>query len=216
MNRPWIILGAGAVAVIVLMLGAPRRTSDPAFNQTMPGETEAPESANSTIIESTRPKAVVGQHESNAPNKLFGQLLTSTATNIDWMTQIETVRDAEESDREKAAHLLALFPSLPAEGRSEIIPELAALTRDAAYANLGNVLTNALAEEDVLAVLFTDLLDRPESIQLPLLLQLAKNPNHPKAEDAREMLAVLLGEDAGADWNAWAKKISERLVNPSE
>lgn len=135
---------------------------------------------------------------------------------LDWTERVEAVRAIEESDAEKSVRLLALFPTLPPDGQDEIAPELAALTPDSNYSALTGILTDIHTPEPVLDVLLTELLDRPERVQLPLLLDVAKTPDHPRANDAIEMLASALGENLGTDWAAWTKKISERLAGRPE
>jgi hypothetical protein len=87
---------------------------------------------------------------------------------------------------------------------------------DRDYAPLGNILTNTATGETIAEILLTDLLDRPDAVKLPLLLDLARNGDHLKAEDARDLLEVLLRVNLGSDWDAWAKKISEWLASHPE
>jgi hypothetical protein len=61
----------------------------------------------------------------------------------------------------------------------------------------------------VASALFTDLLERPDSITLPALLSLARTPRHPFAQPARESLALLLGADFGANWSQWERAVAE-------
>jgi len=48
--------------------------------------------------------------------------------------------------------------------------------------------------------LFGELLNRPETIKLPTSLAIARNPEHPLADEARRVLAVCLPEDYGTNW----------------
>jgi hypothetical protein len=141
--------------------------------------------------------------------------LAADAT-LDWANRVDAARAIEEGDAEKSVRLLAMYPTLPPEGQDEIAPELAVLTPDSSYHALAGMLTDFRTPEPVLDVLFTDLLNRPPEIQLPTLLDLARSPQHPKATDALDILGLQLGEDLGSDWDAWAKKISERLTSRPE
>jgi len=68
--------------------------------------------------------------------------------------------------------------------------------------------------EDTLDTLMADLLNRPNSTKLPMFLDIARNPDHPKHEEARDMLELYLDEDYGADWATWEKKMKEWLADP--
>jgi hypothetical protein len=161
-------------------------------------------------------RATADASAAETPALDHNQPVVSAPPTDDWAELVEAARSVEESDAAKSSRLLTLFPALPVEGKNEIAPDLAALTPNEAYASLSKLLTDPQASDEVLMVLFTDLLDRPDSIRLPLLLELARNAEHPKAEDARDMLTVELGEDVGTDWDAWAKKISEWLAGHPE
>jgi hypothetical protein len=118
------------------------------------------------------------------------------------------ILESDRPDAEKAAALLAAFPHLPAEEQAELASQLAVLTPDAAYAGLHDLMTNTATPDRVVEILMTDLLDRPVATRLGTLLEIAQNPAHAQAGDARELLAALIGGDYGTDWERWAKKIS--------
>jgi hypothetical protein len=136
----------------------------------------------------------LGAGETNAPNE--------------WELKVEAVMTAESSDAERSERLLELYPQLPPEGQSDIIPHLAALTPDNAYTNLQSILTNHTTPELVADVLLTDLLDRPAEVRLNTLLAVARNAEHAKANDAHEMLEAFLGQNYGKDWESWADQIT--------
>jgi len=178
-----------------------------------------PHSAGSATTQLARPpaKAVVDDKPGPVTGKVAAaESSTNANASDDWMERIEGARAVEESDADKSVRLLALFPTLPPEGQDEIAAELAALTPDANFSALTGILTDIRTPESVLDVLLTDLLDRPESVQLPLLLDVAKTPDHPRSAEAIDMLASALGENLGTDWAAWSKKISEQLASRPE
>jgi hypothetical protein len=110
-----------------------------------------------------------------------------------------------------------MFPKLPPEGKEEVSEHLANLVEDQDYAPLGNLLRDASQPEEVLDVLLSDLLNRPDSTKLPLFLELAKNPNNPKASEAKEMLELYVDEDYGSDWPKWQAAIDNYLKeNPED
>ena len=57
----------------------------------------------------------------------------------------------------------------------------------------------------------SDALNRPNSLKLPTLLEVARTTQHPKAGDAKEMLGFFLDTDYGDDWPKWQEKLAEWL-----
>lgn len=134
-----------------------------------------------------------------------------------WEDRVDDILAADSEDTNKVQQLFAMFPQLPPEGKEEVSEHLSNLVEDQDYAPLGNLLTDASQPEDVLDVLLSDLLNRPDSTKLPLFLELAKNPNHPKAEEAKEMLELYVDEDYGNDWSKWDAAIQKYLKeNPED
>jgi hypothetical protein len=133
------------------------------------------------------------------------------------MDTVQEILAGDRPDAEKAAALRGLFPQLPAEEQTELVSHLAALTSDADYAGLREILTNTATAEVAAEILMTDLLDRPVAVRLDTLLELARSPGHAKSGDARELLAALLGGDDGTDWERWAARIAAwRTRHPEE
>ena len=104
-----------------------------------------------------------------------------------------------------------MFPRLPEDGQVEVAQHLSNLVEDEDYASLGQLLKNAKLPEPVLDVLMGDLLNRPNAVKLPLFLDLARDPAHAKAEEAKDLLELYLDEDYGTDWNKWQQKMREWL-----
>ena len=123
----------------------------------------------------------------------------ATAQITDWEEKIDELLTGQEEDTQKAKRLLALFPNLPEDGQVEAAQHLSNLLPDEEYAALAHTLTNAAMPEAVLDVLMTDVLNRPNKIKLDTLFDVAKLPNHPKAEEARDILEVFLDD---VDWDA--------------
>ena len=82
---------------------------------------------------------------------------------------------------------------------------------DQDYASLVSLLTNSALPEDVLDVLLADALNRPNSVKLPALLDVARDPQNPKAPEARELLQLFLDDDYGNDWATWQSKMQDWL-----
>jgi len=126
-----------------------------------------------------------------------------------WEERLDTILGSEGEESEKAKQLLAIFSRLPEEGQVEVVQHLSNLVADQDYAPLGKLLVDASLPEDVLEQLMADILNRPNSLKLPLLLEVARNPQHSKAEDAKDLLELYLEEDYGQDWSKWQAKLEE-------
>ena len=105
--------------------------------------------------------------------------------------------------------MLAILRRLPTEGQVEVAQHVSNLLPDEEYAPLGKLLTDPKLPEEVLDVLVVDVLNRPNSLKLPLLLEVARDAGHPKAVEAKELLEVYLEEDYGTDWNKWQSKLDQ-------
>lgn len=135
----------------------------------------------------------------------------------DWEQRIDDVLTAKDDENQKVKKLLEIFPHLPEDGQVEAAQHLSNLLPDEQYASLANTLTNAHAPEAVLDVLMTDVLNRPNAIKLSTLLDVARTPEHPKAEEAKDVLEVFVEGDCGNNWACWKEAIDKWLKeNPDE
>lgn len=135
-----------------------------------------------------------------------------TETPAAWEQRIDGILGDDQTDEAKKADaLLALFPSLPEDGQIEAAQHISNLLPDERYSSLAPMLTNALSGEHVLEVLLTDLLNRPDALKLPTLLEVARTPDHPKAGEARDILEVFTDENFGTDWAKWEGAVQKYL-----
>jgi hypothetical protein len=110
----------------------------------------------------------------------------------DWLT-------AQDDEGAKAKRLLEIFDRLPEDGQVEAVQHISNLLPDEQYAELSKRLVDPKTPEGVLEVLMTDVLNRPNKLKLDALFDVARVPNHPKAEEARDVLEVFLDD---VDWDA--------------
>ena len=177
----------------------------------IPPQNEVPQSNTSTA----RPTTVTPRVENNNPKVAPSPVVPGPAappivvatptTNAipDWEEKVDAILTSEVPDNEKAKKMLEMFPSLSAEAQEEVAHHLSNLVSDEDYAPLGNYLTNAALPEPVLDVLLEDVFNRPNSVKLPRLLDVARNPQHPKASESKDVLELFLEEDYGTDWAKW-------------
>jgi hypothetical protein len=165
--------------------------------------------------------ALPGARPSTTPP---GALAPGAATGVDatgempdWNEKLDTILGSNEVEARKAEQLLALWPTLPEEGQVETMQHISNLLPDEKFSLLEQTLTNAATAEAVLDIIMSDALNRPNALKLPSLLEVARIPGHPKAEEAREILEVFVDHDYGTDWAQWDKAVKDWLKeNPDE
>jgi hypothetical protein len=57
----------------------------------------------------------------------------------------------------------------------------------------------------------TGLLNRPDNIKLPYLLEVARDEQNPKASEAQGLLESILDKNYEKDWDQWAAEIDQWL-----
>ncbi len=139
--------------------------------------------------------------------------VVAAGTNMlaDWEDRLDDILGSDAKEKTKAGQLLVLLPKTPPDGQEQVAQHLTNLVEDDDYASLAAYLTNSSFPETVLDVLFQDVLNRPNQVKLPLLLELAKNSEHAKSAEAREMLELFLDENYGTDWAKWQTKMTTWL-----
>jgi len=151
------------------------------------------------------------QRATNADPGISSVSTPAATTNAEWEDKLEAIVGSEGEDTEKVKQLFAMFPQLPEDGKVEVAQHLSNLVSDQDYATLGKMLTDSKQPEGVLDVLIADLLNRPNATKLPLLLEVAKDPQHPKAVEAKDLLELYLEEDYGQNWEQWQAKTEKWL-----
>lgn len=117
----------------------------------------------------------------------------------DWEQKIDDVLTGQDDEAAKAKRLLEIFDRLPEDGQVEAAQHISNLLPDEQYAEIAKRLVDPKTPEGVLEVLMTDVLNRPNKLKLDALFDVARLPNHPKAEEARDVLEVFLDD---VDWDA--------------
>jgi hypothetical protein len=212
-----ILVTAGVVAVFVMvgvMLGW-FGTRDPKIVTIPPGNPVAG-SSNTTArtnpaIAPANPRSATNQAGvvKPVPVPQVPGVIPNPNVITNWEERLDTILGSEGEESEKSKQLFAIFSRLPEEGQVEVVQHLSNLVADQDYAELGKLLVDPTLPEDVLEQLMADILNRPNSLKLPLLLEVARNPQHSKAQDAKDLLELYLEEDYGQDWTKWQAKLDE-------
>jgi hypothetical protein len=166
-----------------------------------------------TLVDETRPPAqsrsvrYVGAY--TIPLTAEGNPATSGANSVSEVLVSNTNSSA------KALALAALYPQLPGDAQTVVAQHIVNLLPDSAYSSFAPHLTNANVLAEVRAVIYADLLQRPNSIKLPWLLAVARSPGVSQSGQAAALLQATLREDHGANWNVWSERIHTWLqANP--
>ena len=117
----------------------------------------------------------------------------------DWEQKIDDVLTGQDDEASKARRLLEIFDRLPEDGQVEAAQHISNLLPDEQFAELAKRLVDPKTPEGVLEVLMTDVLNRPNKLKLDALFDVARQANHPKAEEARDVIEVFLDD---VDWDA--------------
>ena len=166
--------------------------------------------ANGFFSPRTRPKA------GNTNGATATNSVTGTNQIVNWEEAIdEILRDEKSEPNAKAKKLLEMFPRIPETGQAEAAQHIANLLADEDYAPFAAYFTSTNTAVEVQEVIMADLLGRPNSLKLPVLLEAARTPQHAKATEAKELLELYLEKDYGPDWEVWQKKLEVWLkANP--
>jgi hypothetical protein len=180
----------------------------------------APLPAQDTFKPVTAPKpgsAAAGAHGGGVGAVAGGPVSADAAAAAElkahWEDKIGDILTSDADVTNKCHDLLEMFPHLPEPGQVEAAHHLSNLVDSDNYAPLGKILTDPSYTTAVYDVLMLDVVNRPGSVKLPTLLEIARNPSHPEAADARSKLALYLDEDYGTDWDKWDDKIKDWLTN---
>jgi hypothetical protein len=125
-------------------------------------------------------------------------------------------------DNSEAAHistaqlLINLIPTLPPEGQAEAAQHVSNLLPDKEYNRVRAMVVNPNSAPELLDVLVTDLMNRDDGVKLPVLLDIAKIPNHPTREEATTDLQIFLDGDYGTDWTKWDAALKAYLKKQAE
>jgi hypothetical protein len=132
---------------------------------------------------------------------------------MDWEKQLDDVLLSDTDANNKADRILAMIPTAPSNAQVELSQHLVNMVQDDHYDGAAQLLTNPVTPAAVSTVLMNDLLNRNNTLKLPMLLSVARDDDHPLKDQAREMLELLIQEDNGTNWDQWGTSIDTWLQN---
>lgn len=128
-----------------------------------------------------------------------------------WENQVGELLVSDLEESEKTRQLLQLFPQLPEAGQVQIAQQLSFMLSDEDYPALGRYLMDTSLRPAVLEALLEGALLRPNEVKAPMLLSVAQDERHPKAQEARQMLEGLLGSDLSDNQAEWSAAVQQWL-----
>jgi hypothetical protein len=184
--------GSNQPAIYIAPLAMTSATPPPASNATA--------SANAPRVK--RPKPVL--------------VPTPPEENVEWEQHLDDVLLADTDADTKADRILALIPKAPTNAQVELSQHLVNMVQDDHYDGAAQLLTNPATPSDVSTVLMNDLLNRNNTLKLPMLLAVARDDDHPLKDQAREMLELLIQQDDGTNWDQWSASINTWLQSNAQ
>jgi hypothetical protein len=222
---PKILLAVGLVATVIAVgFWLARIAQSPTTVTESPSDVDTESSPANTVStasqgDTRRSASQPGQAQPNSPvaqqfNAETGIIGTNLMT--DWEDRIDEVLRQDIEPAVVGKKLMEMLPQMPADGRIEALQHAANLISDEDYSPMGKMFCDPKTPEDEIEILMRDALNRPNTIKLPLLLEVARTAGHPKAGEAKEILEVFLGESYDNDWDKWQAKVNEFLKEDPE
>lgn len=128
-------------------------------------------------------------------------------TKGEWKPKMEAILGSNLSAQQKLQNLKELLSKLDEAEAEQAVQELTARVTDEGYAFLKPLAVDPTLPEPVRDEFMVDLMNRPNSVKIPLFLEVARSPDHPDRESAFDTLEAFTGLKYGADWNSWEKGI---------
>jgi hypothetical protein len=214
--RTIVIFGVVAVALIGLVKWSPWRSHE---NTTAPAETAPTETAlapgspavapltRPLVKPATRPPAT-GNLTEPAP-----AATTAAVPNLitNWAERIDELLLSADPESKKGEQLLEMLPNLPLDGQEQAAQHMVNLLSDEQFSKTARYLNDTNTPETVITLLMNDMLNRPDTVKLPMLLDLAQVTGHPLAEESKTILGIYVEKDFGDNWGEWRQGIEEYL-----
>ncbi|TDU67169.1 hypothetical protein EI77_03370 [Prosthecobacter fusiformis] len=199
-----IFIGAGIFMVAALYIGWQYAGSTPELPPVASKPKDQP--APRTDIQPLAPKVTP------AMPGIATQLTTAEEGDV-------LIDDILRSDKEipaMAQDLHNLVKTLNGEAQVNASRHLVNLTSDEDYNLISGFLVDPKTNPEVIEVLFSDLMNRDRALQIPLFLNILKNPQHPQNEEVRNVMTILAGEDFENNYAAWDQWGADELKSLRE
>jgi hypothetical protein len=124
---------------------------------------------------------------------------------------LDDILRSNQPETIKADQLIQLAVQSQDEAQEDAVRHLVNLLDDEHYVSAQLLYTNAHTHPEVLSILMQDLLNRPESVKLPVALAIAQVDLHPQHEQAISLLRLHIDQDHGSNWLEWEQAVQSKL-----
>ena len=201
-----IALALAAVAVLLVFLLLP--SPPPPAIATAPRQAGA---AAAAAITSADPGSVITATSSGPLG-----LASAPAPIVAWEDRLDQLLTAETDNATTVRGLSSSMRQLPPEAQEQYAAHAVNLCGDGQFGLLGEIYLNAQTPQAVTETIFSDLLNRPDEIKLPLLAKTLRNAAHPMAGKAEEVLRTYIGLAPGMiPPNGWEQSVDAYLKQQS-
>ena len=129
-----------------------------------------------------------------------------------WQSTVSLIASQNEPPGIVAARLAAALPTFPPEGQLETARQIIELQTDEDYKVVEGLYFSPVAPKPVKILIFEDLLNRPNSLKLPLLVRTVGQAEHPLRAEALDNLQLFVGRDMGDDPLQWQSAVDATLT----
>jgi hypothetical protein len=129
----------------------------------------------------------------------------------EWKAKMDAILNSSLSPETKLQQMKEMLSKLSEADAEEAVHALASNVKNESFSFLKPLVVDPTMPEAVRDEFMVDLMNRPNSIKIPLFLEIARNPDHPDHESAFDTLEAFTGMKYGADWNGWEKGIEQWL-----
>jgi hypothetical protein len=134
-----------------------------------------------------------------------------------WEAPINAILESPDDNDQVALRLAGLVPTLPPDGQVEAAQHMVNLLDDENYQTALQMLVNPATPVEVREVIYSDILNRPNTVKLPALVAVVGTPGHSLRDEALGTLQIFVGEDLGNNPQAWSNAVQQFLrVEASE
>ena len=200
-----IILVAVAAYLGYRIMSKPKPTETPVVEMQPAPESAVPaqpEPAPPSNLTTNRPTVVLMTNKAATPKP---------QPTLEWKPKMDEILAANANAETKLRQLRELLSRLPEVEAEAAVQELTFRVKDETFAFIKPLVVDPALPETVRDEFMVDLMNRPNSIKMPLFLEIARNPDHPDNEHVSQTLEAFTGLKLGADWNGWEKGIEQWL-----
>lgn len=191
-----VVVAIAAVAVVLafLLMPGPEPAGPPAADKPKSARTSTPTEPRypasfMEIPAGSRPIRIPTAAP-NAPD--------TAVSSVAWEERLDELLTNEADNATTVRGLVSAMRGLPPEAQEEFAAHAVNLCEDEQFGQLEGVFHNPSTAAEVSEIIFNDALNRPDEIKLPMLAKTLRNPAHPMAGEAREILEMYLDLEPGA------------------